>query len=49
MILYAYQDAAEEEKMRDKRVIRLCKEFGFMRQAEICPPNSPQGGNLRSE
>ncbi|WP_108822021.1 hypothetical protein [Dysgonomonas sp. Marseille-P4361] len=32
-IIYKYQQ--DEDKMQNKQIVRLCKEFGFARQAEI--------------
>lgn len=34
-IYYLYQNPASEAKMNRKAVCRLCKDFGFARQAEI--------------
>lgn len=34
-IFYKYQDADSELRMKSRAVVRLCKEFGFARQAEI--------------
>lgn len=30
-----YRYAQDEEKMQDAKILRLCNEFGFVRQAEI--------------
>lgn len=34
-IYYGYQNPEGMAKMERKAVVRLCKEFGFVRQAEI--------------
>ncbi|GAB6123064.1 hypothetical protein JCM30204_42140 [Dysgonomonas termitidis] len=34
-IYYEYQNEVDMNKMHRKAVERLCKEFGFVRQAEI--------------
>lgn len=34
-IFYEYQNCEDEAKMELKSILRLCNEFGFVRQAEI--------------